>query len=371
MRLIALYLTRLFLARFLLILAGFTVFILAVDLLENVDEAIEKTGGQVTGALYYAALRVPEVVSDFIHIAGLLAGLLTLTQLVRNSELTAIWNAGVSQFGMVRRLLPVAIILGGLQFLVDDRLVPVTSAALYDLKIGEYKRSRNRHSNMARSAVWVQTGNDVVRVPPEGIESGSLRDISIFLRGDEGQLLSRLEVGLAQPDGDRWELSDVMATDVASGKRRHEASRSWRAEIDVADLASLTTHPRQLSYGDLLRFSKGEAQGLWPAHLYGTWVQEKLAICLMPLLMIFLIIALAQRFQRTGHIEFLFISGIATGFTFFIFNGIGLALGEVGVLPPLVAGWGPLVIFATIAASIAFWYETHDVPGAGKARRGA
>ena len=106
MRLIALYLTKLFLARFLLILAGFTVFILAVDLLENAEEAIEKTGGEVTGALYYAALRIPEVVSDFIHIAGLLAGLLTLTQLLRNSELTAIWNAGVSQFGMVRRLMP-------------------------------------------------------------------------------------------------------------------------------------------------------------------------------------------------------------------------------------------------------------------------
>ena len=196
-----------------------------------------------------------------------------------------------------------------------------------------------------------------------GIESDSLRDLSIFVRNEEGRLITRLDVDLARRDGNRWQLLGVTATDAANGERKQESSRLWQAEIDVEDLASLTTHPRQLSYGDLLRFSKGEAQGLWPAHLYGTWVQEKLAICLMPLLMIFLIIALAQRFQRTGHIEFLFISGITIGFAFFIFNGIGLALGEVGFLPPLVAGWGPLVIFATIAASIAFWHESHDVPG--------
>jgi len=87
--------------------------------------------------------------------------------------------------------------------------------------------------------------------------------------------------------------------------------------------------------------------------------QALFAACFTPLLLLLLVVALAQRFQRTGHVEFLFIGSISLGFGFFIINGISLAMGEVGLLPPFLAGWAPLGIFLAIAGSVAFWHETH------------
>src|SRR3546814_6132160 len=68
--------------------------------------------------------------SDLIKVASLLAGLITFAGLIRHSELTAIWGAGVSQGGLFRHLLPIAALLGGLQFVVDDLAVPASADAL-------------------------------------------------------------------------------------------------------------------------------------------------------------------------------------------------------------------------------------------------
>src|SRR3546814_3399897 len=65
--------------------------------------------------------------SDLIKVASLLAGLITFAGLIRHSELTAIWGAGVSQGGLFRHLLPIAALLGGLQFVVDDLAVPASA----------------------------------------------------------------------------------------------------------------------------------------------------------------------------------------------------------------------------------------------------
>ena len=44
------------------------------------------------------------------------------------------------------------------------------------------------------------------------------------------------------------------------------------------------------------------------------------------------------------------------------FNGITLAMGEAGLLPPLIASGHPLVVFAAIAASVAYWQKLKPRP---------
>ena len=50
--------------------------------------------------------------------------------------------------------------------------------------------------------------------------------------------------------------------------------------------------------------------------------------------------------------------GLAIGFTFSIFEGIALTMGEVGFVPPIFGAWAPFLIYAAIAAAIAFRAET-------------
>ena len=79
--------------------------------------------------------------------------------------------------------------------------------------------------------------------------------------------------------------------------------------------------------------------------------------------MLLLAAALAQQSQRVGRLELLFLGGVTAGFGFFIFNGVTLAMGEVGLLPPLAASVIPAVAFTALAVSIIYWHELKQRPG--------
>ena len=360
MSLLSQYLTRLLFVRFLLLLFGMGAFMMGLDLMVNANSVMADGDSALASLTRYILLRSPVIVSDLIKIAALLAGLLTLTFLIRHGELAAIWNSGVSQFGLLRRLIPLAVMLGALQFVIDDRVVPGSVEALSDWGVVDDVGGRDRKG--ATAVTWIHVGPDILRIPQTNIDPQGLRDFTLFERDANGNLQARLDVGEARYRNGNWELLDITERRVAGGPVRHEDRRDWTVDLDVESLQHVLVHPRNLSLGQILHFTGGDGQGTWAPYLYETWLYTKLSNCLVPFLMLFLSVTLAQQSQRAGRIEFLLLGGIVIGFSFFIFNGITLAMGEVGILPPLIASSTPLLVFAAVAASVAFWHELKKAP---------
>jgi lipopolysaccharide export system permease protein len=354
------YLTGLLLGRVALLLFGLTGFLLGLDLMVNASSLMNGPGG-FEALARYAGLRTPVIVSDMIKIASLLGGLLTFAGLIRHGELAAMWIAGLSQVGLFRRLLPVGLLLGALQFAVDDLAVPDSVDALYAWGVGEYEKPRE--AGGVEGTTWIHVGDDIVRVPTENIRGDTLGAFTIFQRNAAGDLLGRLDVGSAHYAGGAWELRDITLTGGDGSAPRYEASRDWTIGLDPVSLGHLAAHPRHLSFDQIRRFADGDGQGTWAPYLYQTWLYEKLTTCLVPLLMLLLSAALAQQTQRAGRLELLFLGGAAIGFAFFIFNGVTLAMGEVGLLPPLLASLAPLVAFTAVAGSVLTWNELKKRPG--------
>ncbi len=359
MKTLAGYLTRLLVMRFLLLLFGMGAFLMGLDLMVNANSLLTQGDG-IEPLLRYVLLRSPTIVSDLIKIATLLAGLLTFATLIRHGELTAIWGAGVSQFGLFLRLIPLAVVLGGLQFAVDDFAVPIGFDGLREWGIGDSGASED--ASLTEGVTWIHVGSDIVRVPTANIGEGRLNDFTIFERDASGGLLDRLDVGEAHYADGVWVLSDINERSAEGGALSHSDRREWRTSLDPESLRNLSAHPRHLSFDQISRFADGDGQGTWAPYLYRTWLYEKFSTCLVPLLMLLLCAALAQQSQRTGRVELLFLGGIAIGFAFFIFNGIALAMGEVGLLPPMIASVAPLVAFTAIAMSVIYWHELKHRP---------
>ena len=356
---LAVYISRLLLARFVLLFLGTAAFLLGLDLMVNANSLLAEGEG-IAALGRYALLRSPTIFSDIIKIATLLAGLLTFASLIRHGELTAIWNSGISQFGLFLRLLPVAAVLGGLQFAVDDFAVPRGVEGLRAWGVGDFERPEE--AGNTEGVTWIHVGNDIVRIPTGNIGADSLSDFSIFERDAAGGLLARLDVKQARYLDGVWVLSDITSRSSQGGVMRQEDRRDWRIALDPDSLQLLSAHPRHLSYDQISRFAGGDGQGTFAPYLYRTWLYEKLTTCLVPLLMLLLSAALAQQSQRSGRVEVLFLGGIAIGFGFFIFNGVTLAMGEVGLLPPLIASGVPLVALAAIAMSVIYWHELKARP---------
>ncbi|MEQ8355220.1 MAG: LptF/LptG family permease [Kiloniellaceae bacterium] len=359
MSVLAVYLSRLLLARFLLLLIGLAAFLLGLDVMVNASGLLSE--GEGPGALMrYTLLRSPAIFSDLIKIASLLAGLLTFGGLIRHGELTAMWDAGISQFGLFWRLLPVGLLLGVLQFVVDDVAVPRGVEGLREWGVGEFEQARDTGSK--DGVTWIHVGNDIVRIPTANIGAASLSDFIIFERDAQGSLLTRLDVAAARYSDGIWALSDIAVRSSDGSRVRFEKRRDWKIALDPRSLQLLSAHPRQLAFDQIRRFASGDGQGTWAPYLYRTWLYEKLSTCLAPLLMLLLSAALAQQSQRAGRIELLYLGGIAIGFAFFIFNGISLAMGEVGLLPPLIASAAPPLAFTAVAASVIYWHELKRRP---------
>ena len=97
--------------------------------------------------------------------------------------------------------------------------------------------------------------------------------------------------------------------------------------------------------------------GSRPGYFYATWIQQKIAgpiaLALMPLLAG--IAAFAH--HRQGSSVIAVVWGITFGFLFVVIDNILLAMGQFGSLPPVVAAWLPIALFATVGLWIVFNFE--------------
>lgn len=356
MPIVARYLSRLLLVRLLILLAGLSAMVVLLDLLANAKDIIASGGEDPLAMFRYAFLRFPDILSKLIPFSVLLATLLTLSRLVRHSELVALGVAGISPLRVLRAFLPAALLVVALQFWLEDQAVPASMGKLRAWGVGDYASAAST-TNGKGGMTWIRQGENIVRVRAVERDNHSLSGLTIFRRDGEGNLVERIEAQSAEHVDGRWILHDVTRLKVAVNDVTKIARMPWEGNIRPSLFTSLSTYPRELSFMEVRRFVLDPGFGNRPVYLYETWLHKKIVSPLASLLMMLFAVPLAQRFQREGGIPLILVLGVAVGFLFFVFDGATLSLGEAGLLPPALAAWSPLLIFASGAAAIAFYFE--------------
>lgn len=349
-------LSKLFIMRFFLILIGITTFVLTLDVVTYADDILAVNDGQISGIWYYALLRSPGIASQFILITILIALLLMLSEISKNSELVAIWGAGVSQARLLLALLPVAIMLGLFNFALVDRAVPMAAPQLHQWAIGDYSNKKLSVGN--EDPIWMRSGQDIIRAVSTNVSTTRLTHVTVFRRDSEGILQEQIMADSAELLGQRWLLTNVTIYSRENLPPTQLKKMIYTGQMRPAATGSRKGDPEEMTVGDLLYFINNSGFGLRPSHVYSTWVHKRFASLTTGILMLFIAIPLAHKFKRGGGLGMLFAAGIGMGFGYFIFDGITLTMGELGILPPWAAGWMPPLIFTGIAGTIAINYET-------------
>jgi lipopolysaccharide export system permease protein len=351
MALFARYLNRLFLARFALMLAGLVALASLLDMMAHADEVV--AGGGALALWRYFALRLPVIVSKLLPFSVLIAALLTLVSLVRHGEIVVMLGAGVSPGRLVLAFVPAVGLLGAAHFWLDDAAVPSATAELRAWAVADY-------GALAESdrRTWLREGNDVIRLGTlDADHSGRLTDVTIFQRDVEGILTARIDAATVVREAGAWVLYDVTRYDVAANTVETMARLPWAGRLRSDLLSTLMAHPRELSLGDVWRYLGAPEFGSRPLYVYETWFNRKLVVPLASLLMVLIAVPLSQRFQRHGGGATTLALGIAIGFCFFVFDGFALAVGEAGLVPPIIAAWAPTLAFAAVGAALGFYVE--------------
>ena len=351
MTVLARYLNRMFLVRFFVVLFGIIGFATVIDLIDVGPELASAAEGAFAAGLRYFGLRLPIMLSELMPIAALLAGLLAVADLLRHRELIVVWSIGVRPVSILRMLLPAGLALVAVKFAVDEVALPKATSELRLWGIGDY---RHRPTDAeAGGFYWLRSGDDIVRLSANAISAGKVSDVSIFRRDADGILTERIDAASATDAPGGWLLQDVTRTRLSERRTEHLASLDWPGRIDVARIQLLARPPRELGLGQLTEIVAAGGYGLRAQEPYLTWMHQRIAGAFVPMFLMMLAFALVRRFSRTASIAPVFMTAVAIGFILLISSGVASALGEVGLVRPVLAGWVPPLVLGLIVLALA------------------
>jgi lipopolysaccharide export system permease protein len=346
---LATYFSRMLLARFLVLMLTLGSMLMLIEFL-NVGDKISGLGDWAVPR--FLILRLPDVFANLVPFTVLLAALLTLVALARNSELVAFRAAGISQWRMMLALLPGALAIALIQFVLIDFVAPPANDALRRSGAGDLVFQLG---NGDLEEVWVQLEGDFVRYRVDPQSSGErVYDVLIYERDKEGQIVAQVSAPVADIVEGGWRLHEVRRIPADGRPGSREATRLWSGGLDPSVLTKLTLHPRELAIGDLYDLAEEKGLGNRPQYLYELWLTKKLILPLTSILLVLAMVPLVQGFDRARGSFFALVAGIATGLAFISIDGLFVAIGESGLLPPVVAASLATLILLASVGTVAF-----------------
>lgn len=342
------YLLREFLTYLALGLFGFITIFIVVDIFEKIDVFLDHQAPPLLVFRFYV-YRAPEVIVQVLPVALLLATFLSLGQLNKFGELTAMRAVGRS---LLRILAPVllAAAAGALgAYALGEDVVPSANRErdrIYDEQI---QHLRPHEASERADVTYLGTGGRVFYMRLYVIGEKRMHEVSVqeFKNGD---LVRRVDAAEASWDGKHWVFSSGFLRTFREG---HEEVQPFdRVSLPgiterPEDFAKESRRPGEMSYGELRDYvEKLRASGSRVSN-YLVDLHLKLAFPLVNFIVVLIGAAVATRLRmRSAALGFGLSVSIA--FIYYAFMRAGQALGHNGALPPYLAAWLGDLVFGVV-----------------------
>lgn len=352
-RKLTLYLAKMFVVRIIAVLTMLVLVLMMLDLLSRTGDILAVEGNTQDDLWTYASLRAPQLVQRFLPYSVLLATIITLAGLNQNSEVTAMKAAGLSAHQILAPLLLAALVVAGVSFTFNERVVTRATATLkawQDVDYGQVPDDPDTRLN-----VYFNDGNDVLMARElSGNGEGSvMTGVTFYERDDSGMIARQITGSRATFAAPGWLVEDAEVFNVATTQTSQAEEPVLVAPGTTLDQVTLRkVDPDAETLGQLATSIEAlKAAGRRTAELEGRWwnkISGPLSAVLMPLLGAVAGFGLA----RSGHLFARAVLGMALGFAYFVVENAALAMGSFGGYPPLLAAWSPFVLFFLVGETV-------------------
>ncbi len=346
------YMARMFLMRFAAVLGALVIVLMALDLLGEAGKILAHPGNGEPEIWHYVSLRVPQIIARFLPFSALLATLITLATLNQHSEVIAMKAAGISAHQILAPLILASMMVAGLSFWFNDRVVTRATATLKAWEAADYGPVPSGAG--AKGDVWVRHGDDLIHA---AMVSGHGRDVrlqgvSLFDR-DGGRLvrIARADSASLLPDG-MWRTGKASVFDVERGARRSLPSLDFAQGLAPERFTLSNVDADGLSFGALRKAIHGLKAAGRPTDALEAGLWHKLSGPMSAILMPLLAGVAAFGTARSGRLFIRAVIGMALGFAYFVADNFALAMGNLGAYPPLLAAWAPFLLFLMIGEMV-------------------
>ena len=346
-RTMALYMARLFLVRSFAVLAALVLVLQALDLLGESDKILAVAGNDNGDLWRYVSMRTPQIIQRFLPFSVLLGTLITMVTLNQNSEVVSMKASGLSAHQVLAPLVLASLGVAALAFAFNDGIVSRSTATLNRWQKVDY--APIPMDSRIQSDIWVRDGTNLIGVGSvEGKGPATrLTDIVIYSRTDGSlQTITRAHTG--RPAGDRWLFTDVTQFDVGEGRLKKIGTARLAKGVTSDQFTLASVDPAGLSFLGLWRAIDDLQAAGRPTQSLKAALWHKISGPLSTLLMPLLAAVAAFGVARSGRLFVRAVVGMALGFAYFVADNFGLAMGDLGIYPPLLASWGPFFLFLLI-----------------------
>lgn len=340
------YLARVFGFYIMGLLCLLVVVLQMLDLLSNSDEIMAAPGATMWSLAKYALLHAPQFLIKFTPFAVLMAMLLSMMQLAVSSEIIALRSTGMAPVRIVKPFVLVALVVAVGHFLFAE-FVAVPARAEFTAWSDNGYSSLQGGVEARRKNIWFQLGDEMVHVDraewyPDRVKVNGL---TLYAMGDKGLFTSRIKAKTATYKDNVWTLHDGETSRRGEIEPTQFRAKTWDTKLLPSALLHESTSADALALPALSsRIDDLEAGGSSASRartaLFMRFSQP-FASLIMPFLGLFVGLAV----PRAGKFAAMMAFGLGVGFVFFTIDNLGIALGNLGILPP---------VLATFAAPVGF-----------------
>jgi len=352
--LVDVYVFRSFISYFALVLAGFVVVFDAFTLFDLLAD-ISKNHVPTSVVLSYLGYLVPLLVYQLTPLAALVAVLVTLGVMAKNNEVVAFKASGVSLYRLNLPLLLTGLLLAFGMFAMDNAYLPYANRTQDALRNQIKGRPAQTYFHPAHQWIFGQ-GSKLFNYNVFDSDHDLFGGLSVFeLNPKTFQLRRRIFADRAmwEPKLGVWILENGWVRDF-------DGERITRyLPFEVLSVAEITEPPSyfrrevrqydQMNWSQLRTYIAGLRQaGFDTSRLTVQW-HMKFAFPMIAAIIIFLSAPFGFLVGTRGAIGGLALA-VAISVIYWSMARLFEAMGAVGQLPPLLAGWSPDAIFLFLGA---------------------
>ena len=345
MRLLDRYIARECLKIILLCLVVFMGVYVVVDLFEKFSRFLEAKVPPVLILRYYL-FSLPNIFTQVLPVAVLLASLLSLGGMARHNEVLAMKMGQVSTLRIALPCIGVGLAASVAAWTATEYVAPRTNERALNIWRTEV-RHLPAHRITQDSDIWYRArGDRFVHISLIETQSGLIQGMSIFELSPSFDLVERVDASEATWTEGRWTLRSGYRLDLDQQPVRIEPFRTMGIALDEGpeEFARVARSPEEMSYVQLREYIQRLVSSGVNATRYRVDLYAKVATTLVSLVMALIGVSFGLRTSKAGVM--LWVGAcIPIGFLYWMLLSLGIALGRGGALPPLVAAWLPNLVF--------------------------
>lgn len=352
MNILSRYIAHKFWGPFIFIMCIFAALIFLGDSIEKM-RWISNYSTSLRLVLKYSLLTMPSWLLQILPVACLLSALLVISDMITSGEWTACLAGGFSVRQIFKPILLCIFLVALAGFAAQEFLVPDMSKKARLTFERKIRGNTDWYFNVQNDVTLRLDSKKLLFAKTVRADEGVMEGMFIDQYGEDGSISSQISAK-------RFVWDDVKkAWLFEDGFTRYFGKKTSVKEEPFKTLASdYLIPPGEIAVGKadsslltiqelLKRIKFLEASGL-TSHQERTFLHSKLAAPFATVIMCLLGMPLAIALKRSSKILNI-ISAIAIGFSFWWIVSMLTSAGQSGMVPPAVAGWLPVVLFAIVA----------------------